>query len=373
MPQSTRASTLQELHQGHYAVDKMNLWAKEAVYWPGISEDIKATYHKCEICAKFARTQQKETLQYVETLQTTWEQLGMDIFTLKNTYYLLVFDYFSWFPVIQKLQSLHSTTIIKHLKEIFTEIDIPRCIVPDGGTQFTAQEFKNFMHRWEYNIPHQCTVQWPSRAVCSNHQKQPKQSHGGRRGLTFSNPLIYLYIPESQPPITGRTTKFKKILMPTTTLNRTTEPHPAIQKCNTITKARTSKTIQQKCKRLTQFTNRRYSPHTTSTKFEKMGTRKGHWKSKHKVIQGQDHERRNIHQESKIHQNQKHKLWTQLTECNKQYGPWTEHNLHRKAKVNHKKTTETDRNNELYQDMAPTTEDPVDNLEDCHQTICWTI
>ena len=125
MPQSTQATTLQELHQGHYAVNKMNLQAKEAVYWPGISEDIKATYHKCEICAKFTRTQQKETLQYVKTLQTTWEQLSMDIFTLKNTHYLLVVDYFSQFPVIQKLQSLHSTTIIKHLKEIFTEIGIP--------------------------------------------------------------------------------------------------------------------------------------------------------------------------------------------------------------------------------------------------------
>ena len=63
---------------GHYAVNKMNLRARETVYWPGISEDIKVTYHKCEICAKFARTQQKETLQHVETPQsqmgTTWSR-----------------------------------------------------------------------------------------------------------------------------------------------------------------------------------------------------------------------------------------------------------------------------------------------------------
>ena len=129
----------------------MNLRAKEAVYWLGISKDIKATYHKCEICTKFARTQQKEMLQYVKTPQTTWEQLSMDIFTLK-IHYLLVVDYFSWFPVIHKL---HSTTIIKHLKEISTEISIPWCIISDGGTQFTAQEFKDFMHRWD--IQHRVT------------------------------------------------------------------------------------------------------------------------------------------------------------------------------------------------------------------------
>ena len=103
---------------GHYAIDKMSLRAKETVYWPGISEDIKHTYLHCHICAKFARTQQKETLQFIETPQTAWEQLGLDIFTLKNTHYLLVIDYFSRFPVVKQLQSLHSLSVIKHLKDI---------------------------------------------------------------------------------------------------------------------------------------------------------------------------------------------------------------------------------------------------------------
>ena len=50
---------------GHYAIYKMSLRARETVYWPGINEDIRYTYHHCHICAKFARTQQKETLQYI--------------------------------------------------------------------------------------------------------------------------------------------------------------------------------------------------------------------------------------------------------------------------------------------------------------------
>ena len=40
-------------------------------------------------------------------------------------------------------------SVIKHLKEIFTEIGVPRCIVSDGGTQFTAQEFQYFTRRWD--------------------------------------------------------------------------------------------------------------------------------------------------------------------------------------------------------------------------------
>ena len=96
----------------------------------------------------------------METPQTAWEQLVLDIFSLRNIQYLLVIDYFSWFPVVKQLQSLHSLSVIKHLKDIFTEIGIPRCIVSDGGTQFTSQEFKDFTKAW--GIQH--TVTSPTNA-----------------------------------------------------------------------------------------------------------------------------------------------------------------------------------------------------------------
>ena len=118
MPESERKSTLKVIHMGHYAIDKMNLRAKETVYWPGITEDIKDTYHQCQICAKFARSQQKETLQYVETPQNRWEQLGLDIFSLQGTQYLLTVDYFSQFPVVKELQSLHLLSAIKILRDL---------------------------------------------------------------------------------------------------------------------------------------------------------------------------------------------------------------------------------------------------------------
>ena len=63
--------------------------------------------------------------------------------------------YFSQFPIVRKLQSLHSMSVIKHLKEIFTEIGVPKCIVSDSGTQFTSQEFKDFMKIW--GIQHRVT------------------------------------------------------------------------------------------------------------------------------------------------------------------------------------------------------------------------
>ena len=62
MPKSECGSTLKVLHMGHYVIDKMNLRAREIVYWPGIKQ--RSTYHQCQICARFARTQQREMRQY---------------------------------------------------------------------------------------------------------------------------------------------------------------------------------------------------------------------------------------------------------------------------------------------------------------------
>ena len=95
IPETERKVTLSVLHMGHYAVDKMNLRARETVYWQGISEDIKATYQRCTICAKFARMVQKETLKCTETPLHSWDKLGWDIFQLKGVHYLLTVDYFS--------------------------------------------------------------------------------------------------------------------------------------------------------------------------------------------------------------------------------------------------------------------------------------
>ena len=79
-----------------------------------------------------------------ETPQARWEQLGLEIFSLKGTQYLQTVDYLSQFSIIRKLQSLHLMSVIKILKEIFTEVGVPKCIVSDSGIQFTSQEFKDF-------------------------------------------------------------------------------------------------------------------------------------------------------------------------------------------------------------------------------------
>ena len=207
MPKSERASTLKVLHMGHYAIDKMSLRARETVYWPGISEDIRSTYQHCHICAKFARTQQKETLQSVERPQTAWEQLGLDIFSLRNTQYLLVIDYFSQFPVI-KLPSLHSVSVIKHLRHLhrnrYSEMYSLRWQHTIHLTR-VQRLHKNIGYTTHSHITHKCSLMGKQNVLYRLY-KQSHKSHGRRRP-TPSNSYIHHNTLEPQSTITCRVTQ----------------------------------------------------------------------------------------------------------------------------------------------------------------------
>ena len=76
MPESERKSTLKVIHMGHYAIDKMNLRAKETVYWPGITEDIKNTYHPvsnlCKICQESTKGDAAVCRNTTHQMGTTW-------------------------------------------------------------------------------------------------------------------------------------------------------------------------------------------------------------------------------------------------------------------------------------------------------------
>ena len=73
----------------------MQLRGREAVFWPGINKDVETAYKNCNTCAIYSNSQQKETLSPHKVPDAAWENLGIDIFHLNNTQYLLVVYYYS--------------------------------------------------------------------------------------------------------------------------------------------------------------------------------------------------------------------------------------------------------------------------------------
>ena len=47
IPSTLRRKVLEQIHEGHLGIEKCMLKARDSVFWPGISNDIRDTVEKC--------------------------------------------------------------------------------------------------------------------------------------------------------------------------------------------------------------------------------------------------------------------------------------------------------------------------------------
>ena len=84
-----------------------------------------------------------------------WHTLGTDMFYWSNSHYLLLVDYYSKFPIIRKLSSITSSSVITQMKGIFDEHGIAEALISDGRTQYSSREFKRSSE--SYGFRHTCS------------------------------------------------------------------------------------------------------------------------------------------------------------------------------------------------------------------------
>ena len=148
IPHTIRQSMLSLVHQRQLGTKKCLLRAKDCVFWPTISKDIKELTSNCSTCITYSKQQPKEPLHQHNIPSFPWQKLGSDLFDYKGSQYLLVADYYRKFPVLSKLSSTTSHAVINNLKSIFAENGIPEIIVTDNGPQNSSYEFNKFCVEW---------------------------------------------------------------------------------------------------------------------------------------------------------------------------------------------------------------------------------
>ena len=139
VPEKLRSRVLQTFHEGHFGFEKMQLRAREAVFWPGIISDLLQAAQGCEVCQTFSRSQQCETLLPREVPQGHWEKLGIYFFEFQSTTYLLIADYYRRFPVIRKIRSTNTSATTEILKQVFSEYGVPQTVMTDNGPPFSLK------------------------------------------------------------------------------------------------------------------------------------------------------------------------------------------------------------------------------------------
>ena len=162
IPTSLRAEYLEDLHTGHLGEEKTLLRARETVFWPGISDDVRNAVKLCDVCMKYKPAQQKEPLVPHDVPSLPWFKIGVDIFEHRPHHYLLVSDYFSKFPVVKKLTNQTAGHVISLLKTIYSEYGVPATLYTDQGSQFVSQEFKQFALQYRLEVQHSSPTYPPS-------------------------------------------------------------------------------------------------------------------------------------------------------------------------------------------------------------------
>ena len=151
VPEKLRDRVLKTIHEGHIGFEEMQLRAREAAFWPGLTSDLLQTAQSCEACQTFSRSQQRETLLPHEVPQGPWERLGIDFFEFQSTTYLLIADYYSMFPVIRKVRSTNTNATTETLKQVFSEYGVPQTVMTDNGPPFSSKEFVAFANQYCYD------------------------------------------------------------------------------------------------------------------------------------------------------------------------------------------------------------------------------
>ena len=121
---SMRREMKGKVHAGHTGINSCLRRARELIYWPGISAEIRQYVESCNTCASYSSIQAKEPLYMHETPSRPWEKVGTDIFTICGRNYLVTVDYFSQFFEVDYLPELDSETVITKLKHHFCRYGI---------------------------------------------------------------------------------------------------------------------------------------------------------------------------------------------------------------------------------------------------------
>ena len=87
IPESCRHEILDQLHEGHFGIDRTKLHARDSVYWPNINKDIECLVKTCDLCQEHSHRNSKDPAIPRDIPIQAWTTIQMDLFTLMVTHF----------------------------------------------------------------------------------------------------------------------------------------------------------------------------------------------------------------------------------------------------------------------------------------------
>ena len=149
IPRKLRKGILKKLHSSHQGIERTQRRARQTVFWPGITSDIKSTVEACQQCQRYRPSQVQEPLERDPLPTRVFEEVAGDFFNLEGHHYLAITDRYSgWLEIYDIGRCATAQDLIKCLVKQFSSYGCPTRLFSDGGRQFTAAETQEFLDRW---------------------------------------------------------------------------------------------------------------------------------------------------------------------------------------------------------------------------------
>ena len=150
IPQSIRQTMKERVHSAHIGIQGCLRRAREAIYWPGMTLEIKDFVSRCTICLEHGRKQSKETLKSHDIPHRPWQNIACDMMEFKGRSYLVTVDTFSDFIECDRLSDKRANEVIRVLKSQMARHGLAEKVMTDNGPPFNSAEFKQFAETFDF-------------------------------------------------------------------------------------------------------------------------------------------------------------------------------------------------------------------------------
>ena len=144
VPPTLRKVTLQDLHSSHLGVEKLKSLARLSCWWPSLNADIANFVKDCTQC--HTKPKPSQWTPWPSTYEP-WQRVHVDYCgPLLNKYYVLVLiDAYSKWPEIFTTTTANAEFTIRALRRCFSREGVPKCLVCDNGTPFSAEVTRKWL------------------------------------------------------------------------------------------------------------------------------------------------------------------------------------------------------------------------------------
>ena len=151
VPGALRSHMVKKVHSSHIGIEGCLKKARDVLFWPGMTSEIKDCVAKCDTCNTYQANQQKEPLIPHDPPKRPWSHVATDLFNFDNKDWFIVVDHWSDYFELNQLPDTHASSVIKSLKNQFARHGIPDTLYSDNGPQFVSKEFKEFASTWQFD------------------------------------------------------------------------------------------------------------------------------------------------------------------------------------------------------------------------------